>query len=60
MVAGKVRTLKAALERRIGARIGASRAVLKWMVEHAGNMITRFQVGQDGGDRIQEDEGKRL
>ena len=40
--------LKIAFEKRIGARISADRAVVTWMVEYVGAMITRFKIGEDG------------
>ena len=47
-VAGPARVLKAALERKIGCRISADRAVLSWAVDYVGVMITRFRVGGGG------------
>ena len=47
-IAGGVRTLKAALERRIGERISIERPIIKWITEYVGVMLTRFKVGRDG------------
>ena len=45
VVEGQIRTLKLALEDRIGKKICAGACVMPWLVEHAGNMLTLFEVG---------------
>lgn len=39
-----LRTLKSAFEERIGARLISTHPVLKWLVEHAASLRTRFAV----------------
>ena len=47
-VSGQVRTLKLALEARIGVMIPEASAVMDWVIEHAAYVLTRFSVGHDG------------
>ena len=54
-IAGGVRIFKgllrvhlAALERRIGAKFPSNHLVLTWLVEHVGNVISKYMVGVDG------------
>ena len=46
-VIGQVRSLKLALEARIGGSIGDTTAVMDWIVEHAAYVLSRFSVGHD-------------
>ena len=43
-----LRTLKSAFEERIGARLASTHPVLKWLVEHAASLRTRFAVTKNG------------
>ena len=45
---GIVRTLKLALEDRIGLALGPTENAIKWLVEHAGYLYTTQRVGPDG------------
>ena len=47
-VSGQVRSLKLALEARLGVSIGDASAVMDWIVEHAAYVLSRFSVGHDG------------
>ena len=47
-VKAKVRTLRHALEKKLGVRIDMSNAVLPWMVRHAAALINRGRPGVDG------------
>ena len=47
-VSEQVRSLKLALEARIGVSIGDTSAVMEWIVEHAAYVLSRFSVGHDG------------
>ena len=47
-VSGQVRSLKLALEARIGVSIGDTSAVMDWIVEHAAYVLSRFSAGHDG------------
>ena len=44
----QVRTLKAALETHISARIPVDHPVMEWIVEHAAFLINRYVLGTDG------------
>ena len=57
-LAGMVRTLKDSIEVKTGEKIGKRSAMLAWIVEHAGNMITRYRVGKDGKTAYQRLKGK--
>ena len=57
-VQGVLRTLKAALERRLGIRLKASDLVMPWMVEHCGTLINRCRVGVDGMTAYERIKGK--
>ena len=48
LVAGQARTLKAALEHRIGARVPPDARILCWLVEFAAYLMNRCDIGRDG------------
>ena len=45
---GQLRTLKIALELRIGERIAPGSAVILWMVDYASEVLNRWRVDKDG------------
>ena len=45
---GMIRTLKIALEMRIGERIMPGSAILYWLIEYAAEVMNRYRVGTDG------------
>ena len=47
-VANQVRVLRSALGNRVGINFPALHPVTMWLVTHAGDLITKFQVGKDG------------
>ena len=47
-VSSQIRTLKLALEARLGITIPESSAVVDWIIEHAAFVLSRFSVGHDG------------
>ncbi len=47
-VQGQVRTLRDALESRIGTRIEGKDHIFTWLVRHAAASMNRYQVGSDG------------
>ena len=57
-VEGIVRTIKAALERRIWIRIKASDNVMPLMIEHCSTLISRCRVGVDGMTAYERIKGK--
>ena len=58
-VAGQARTLKAALERRKGARVPPDARILCWLVEFAAHLMNRCDVGSDGKTPLQRPHGRR-
>ena len=46
-VEDNVRTHKAALEARIGARIPMDHQILRWMVEHVGVILAKWVMDDD-------------
>ena len=47
-VEGIVRTIKLALERRIGKKIPSTHPLMTWLVEHAVDVDNKYSVGTDG------------
>ena len=47
-VTGQDRTLKLALEARIGVMIHETSAAMDWVIEHAVYVLTRFSIVHDG------------
>ena len=45
---GMIRTIRSDIEGRCGVKIDATHSIWPWTVEHAGFMMTRFEVGRDG------------
>ena len=59
LVAGQARTLKAALERRIGARIPPYARILRWLVELVEYLMYRCDIGSDGKTPLQRLHGRK-
>ena len=47
-VGEQVRVLRRGLEQRLGVKLSGKHPVMAWLVEHAADLISRFQVGDDG------------
>jgi len=58
-VEGMTRTLKIALEARIGKEIPCEHPVMTWIVEHAAETINRYNVGPDGKTPYERMKGKK-
>ena len=54
-----IRTMKLALEERLGCRLGSQSPVMKWLCEHVAANLNRFNVGDDGCTPYQRLHGKR-
>ena len=54
-----MRTMKSALEQRLGVTIEEGSPVMAWMAEAAGALIHRFAVGADGKTAHERIRGKR-
>ena len=59
-VEGQIRTMKCALDRRLGVKVPSDWCVIPWLAEHAGNLLTMFEVGQDGKTPFQRLRGRKL
>ena len=57
-LAGMTRTLKDAIESKIGEPLGQDHPMLPWIVEHSGTVITRYRIGKDGRTAYQRIKGK--
>ena len=58
-VEGVIRTLKSALEERIGARIRAEEKIVIFIAEYAAYLINRREVGKDGKTAYERNKGKK-
>ena len=59
LVAGQARTLKAALEHRIGTRIPPDARILCWLVEFAAYLMNRSDIGSDGKTPLHRLRGRK-
>ena len=55
-----MRIVKLALENCIGRKLGADSCVIPWLIEHAGNILSLFEVGSDGRNPYQRLRGKKM
>ena len=58
-MAGQARTLKAALEHRIGVKVPLDARILCWLVEFAAYVMSRCDIGSDGKTPIHRLHGRR-
>ena len=58
-IEGQVRVLKVALEEALGVPGSTTHAIFPWMVEHAGDLLTKCSVGSDGLTAYQPIREKR-
>ena len=54
----QVRTLLLALERNLGMAIGVLHPCFPWLVEHAADVLNKFQLGKDGMSAWQRLKGR--
>ena len=59
LVASQARTLKAALEHRIGTRVPPDARILCFLVEYAAYLMNRCDIGSDGKKPLQRLHGRR-
>ena len=57
-VEGQVRTLKLALQSRIGETISSDHNIVPWIAEYAALLLNRSQVGKDGETAYERLKGK--
>ena len=55
----QIRTMKSALDRRIGTDIGISAQVSPWLIEFASVLLNRYLVGKDGKTAYERRKGKK-
>lgn len=53
-----LRTLKSALDERVGVRIDVRHPVLTWLCEYAGYLMNRLEVASDGKTAYERNKGK--
>ena len=58
-VMGMIRTLRFALQEKLGSKIGLDHAVVPWMVRHAAMLITRYWIKPSGKTSYQLIKGRR-
>ncbi len=59
-IEGQFRTLKDALETKIGEGVSADRPALHWLVAYASGTLNRFQIDKDGKTAYNWWEGKNF
>ena len=57
-VQGQFRTMKDALETKIGTRLTPNSTIIPWIVAHAARTMNRYQVGTDGKTAYRRWKGK--
>ena len=59
MVEDQVRTIKLALESRIGARIPSNHALMHWIVVHCADILNKYTVNKSGMSPYEETHGQK-
>ena len=59
-VQGMVRSLKSAVEERLGIKIDPDSVVVPWLVRHAAAVLSRLKMGTDGKTAAERLKGKRF
>ena len=57
---GQIRVLKDTLEMRLEVQISSNHNILSWLVEFAGTVVNRYEVGRDGKTPYERLRGKQL
>ena len=60
LVKGLLRVHLAALEEKIGASIPSRHPVVAWLVEHIGDLMTKYTIGKDGKTPYERLLGRKL
>ena len=58
-VEGQVRTMRDALEERLGVTLEIGDTIWPWLVEYAGHLLNRHEVGHDGKTAYERLKGKQ-
>ena len=56
----QIRVLLFALEAYLGKKIDLRHCIMSWIVQHAGFVLTHYQVGKDGRTALERLRGKKL
>ena len=59
-IAEQVRVLRRGLEQRLGLRLSGKHPVTAWLVEHAADLLSKYQVGDDGKTGYERWKGKKF
>ena len=59
LVEDQARTMKAALEDRLGQRIAAAHPLMRWLIHHAATLLTKFHLGADGRTAYMRMHGRK-
>ena len=57
-VQGMIRTIRSDIEGRWVVKVDATHSIWLWIAEHAGFLLTRFEVGRDGKTAYERLKGK--
>ena len=57
-VTGQIRTMKSDLEGHLGIQVGLEHPLFPWMIKWAGDLLTRFVVGESGRSAYEQIKGK--
>ena len=58
-IAQQVRVLRHSLQCKLGAIVPGTHAVTCWLVEHAADLLNKYQLGEDGRTAYHRLRGKR-
>ena len=58
-VEGMIRSLRSALEERIGTKLEVEDAIWPWLVEYSSYLLNRLEVGHDGKTAYERNKGKK-
>lgn len=50
--------LRLGLESRLGIKLGGTHPVMTWLVEHAADVLSKYEVGLDGRTAYERSKGK--
>ena len=56
----QIRTLKLALQKRQACKIPPRHLVMAWLVQHAGEVISKYQVSRDGKTAYEKGSGETV
>ena len=59
-VSEQVRVIRRGLEQRLGLKLSCKHPVLSWLVEHSADLISKYQVGDDGKTAYERWKGKKF